>query len=68
MDGETIEVHLLNIFLQILQNLGKVDKTEDDIFDEHLQNYTRQQNAANKLQKEFSNYIRCVRGKINNRI
>ncbi|XP_033365906.1 myc box-dependent-interacting protein 1 isoform X4 [Bombus vosnesenskii] len=44
-----------------LQNLGKVDRTADDIFDEHLQNFMRQQNAANRLQKEFNNYIRCVR-------
>lgn len=49
--------------MQILQNLGKVDRTADDIFDEHLQNFTRQQNAANRLQKEFNNYIRCIRGK-----
>lgn len=49
--------------LQFLQNLGKVDRTADDIFDEHLQNFMRQQNAANRLQKEFNNYIRCVRGK-----
>lgn len=48
--------------LQFLQNLGKVDRTADDIFDEHLQNFTRQQNSANRLQKEFNNYIRCVRG------
>uniref|UniRef100_A0AAR5P7K6 Endophilin-A n=1 Tax=Dendroctonus ponderosae TaxID=77166 RepID=A0AAR5P7K6_DENPD len=47
--------------LQILQNLGKVDRTADEIFDEHLQNFTKQQNAANRLQKEFSNYIRCIR-------
>ncbi|XP_034249245.1 myc box-dependent-interacting protein 1 isoform X3 [Thrips palmi] len=45
----------------ILQNLGKVDRTSDEIFEEHLQNFTRQQNAANRLQKEFNNYIRCVR-------
>lgn len=56
---------VLNSFLlfQFLQNLGKVDRTADDIFDEHLQNFTRQQNSANRLQKEFNNYIRCVRGK-----
>ncbi|KAG5890016.1 hypothetical protein JTB14_012638 [Gonioctena quinquepunctata] len=46
---------------KILQNLGKVDRTADEIFDEHLQNFTRQQNAANRLQKEFNNYIRCIR-------
>ncbi|KAK9709984.1 BAR domain [Popillia japonica] len=45
----------------ILQNLGKVDRTADEIFDEHLQNFTKQQNAANRLQKEFNNYLRAVR-------
>lgn len=52
-----------NFFLQILQNLGKVDRTADEIFDDHLTNFTKQQLSANKLQKEFNNYIRCVRGK-----
>lgn len=47
---------------QILQNLGKVDRTADEIFDDHLNNFNRQQASANKLQKEFNNYIRCVRG------
>lgn len=46
---------------KILQNLGKVDKTADDVFDEHLDNFNRQQRAAARLQKEFTNYIRCVR-------
>ncbi|XP_060838125.1 amphiphysin isoform X3 [Rhopalosiphum padi] len=46
---------------KFLQNLGKVDRTEDEIFNEHLQNFSKQQNTANKLQKEFNNYIRCVR-------
>uniref|UniRef100_A0A1B6DR86 Uncharacterized protein n=1 Tax=Clastoptera arizonana TaxID=38151 RepID=A0A1B6DR86_9HEMI len=46
---------------KILQNLGKVDRTSDDIFEDHLQNFTKQQNAATKLQKEFNNYIRCIR-------
>lgn len=48
---------------QILQNLGKVDRTADEIFDEHLTNFNRQQNNATRLQKEFNNYIRCIRGK-----
>jgi amphiphysin len=47
---------------QILQNLGKVDRTADEIFDEHLNNFQLQQNSANRLQKEFNNYIRCIRG------
>lgn len=51
------------IFFQILQNLGKVDRTSDEIFDEYLTNFNRQQQNANRLQKEFNNYIRCIRGK-----
>ncbi|KAL2732871.1 amphiphysin isoform X1 [Vespula maculifrons] len=50
-----------SFFFLFLQNLGKVDRTADDILDEHLQNFTRQQYSANRLQKEFNNYIRCVR-------
>ncbi|TMW40078.1 hypothetical protein DOY81_014842, partial [Sarcophaga bullata] len=45
----------------ILQNLGKVDRTSDEIFDEYLTNFNRQQQNANRLQKEFNNYIRCIR-------
>ncbi|XP_066908310.1 amphiphysin isoform X3 [Halyomorpha halys] len=46
---------------KFLQNFGKVDRTADDIFDEHLENFNRQQISANRLQKEFNNYIRCIR-------
>lgn len=53
---------MISVLFQILQNLGKVDRTADEIFDEHLQNFTRQQNAATRIQKEFNNYIRCIRG------
>lgn len=60
--ASTARLKSCNFHLQFLQNLGKVDRTADDIFDEHLQNFTRQQNSANRLQKEFNNYIRCVRG------
>lgn len=49
------------ISLQLLRNLGKVDQTADEIFDDHLSNFNRQQNNAARLQKEFNNYIRCVR-------
>lgn len=42
--------------------MGKVDRTADEIFDDHVQNFNKQQNAANKLQKELNNYIRCVKG------
>uniref|UniRef100_A0A8D8U3W2 Amphiphysin n=1 Tax=Cacopsylla melanoneura TaxID=428564 RepID=A0A8D8U3W2_9HEMI len=46
---------------KLLQNLGKVDRTADEIFDDDLTNFNKQQNAAARLQKEFNNYIRCVR-------
>lgn len=59
------EINRISFFfscLQLLQNLGKVDRTADEIFDEHLTNFNRQQNNASRLQKEFNNYIRCIRG------
>ncbi|XP_044736490.1 amphiphysin [Chrysoperla carnea] len=59
--AKTVQKHAGRAKEKFLQNFGKVDRTADEIFDEHLENFTRQQNAANKLQKEFSNYIRCVR-------
>ncbi|XP_056640500.1 myc box-dependent-interacting protein 1 isoform X2 [Diorhabda carinulata] len=59
--AKSVQKHAGRAKEKLLQNLGKVDRTADEIFDEHLQNFTRQQNAANRLQKEFSNYIRCVR-------
>uniref|UniRef100_A0A182MHE3 Uncharacterized protein n=1 Tax=Anopheles culicifacies TaxID=139723 RepID=A0A182MHE3_9DIPT len=49
------------LLTSLLQNLGKVDRTADEIFDEHLTNFNRQHTCATRLQKEFSNYIRCVR-------
>ncbi|XP_076675377.1 amphiphysin isoform X5 [Andrena cerasifolii] len=60
--AKTVQKHAGRAKEKFLQNLGKVDRTADDIFDEHLQNFMRQQNAANRLQREFNNYIRCVRG------
>lgn len=59
--AKSVQKHAGRAKEKILQNLGKVDRTADEIFDEHLQNFTRQQNSANKLQKEFNNYIRCIR-------
>lgn len=56
------QMYYVCCFTQILQNLGKVDRTADEIFDEHLVNFNRQQTNANRLQKEFNNYIRCIRG------
>ncbi|XP_063603139.1 amphiphysin-like [Penaeus indicus] len=46
---------------KILQNLGKADKTTDEVFDEYEANFARQQSNANRLHKEVSNYLRCCR-------
>ncbi|XP_055915949.1 amphiphysin isoform X2 [Eupeodes corollae] len=61
MLAKSVQKHAGRAKEKILHNLGKVDRTADEIFDDHLNNFTRQQNSANKLQKEFGNYIRCVR-------
>ncbi|XP_059620083.1 myc box-dependent-interacting protein 1 isoform X1 [Phlebotomus argentipes] len=59
--AKSVQKHAGRAKEKILQNLGKVDRTADDIFDEHLTNFNRQQTNANRLQKEFNNYIRCIR-------
>lgn len=59
--AKSVQKHAGRAKEKLLQNLGKVDRTADEIFDEHLTNFTRQQNSATRLQKEFNNYIRCVR-------
>ena len=41
----------------VLQNLGKVDKTQDELFDEFLNNFAKQQVTAAKLQKYLHGYI-----------
>nr|XP_037279512.1 myc box-dependent-interacting protein 1-like isoform X4 [Rhipicephalus microplus] len=46
---------------RILQNLGRADRTKDEVFEVYLYNFTRQQTAAAKLQKEFKNYVLCIK-------
>ncbi|CAB3370587.1 Hypothetical predicted protein [Cloeon dipterum] len=59
--AKTLQKHAGRTKEKILQNLGKVDRTADEIFDEHLQNFNKQQAQTSRLQKEFNNYIRCIR-------
>ncbi|XP_052895965.1 amphiphysin isoform X2 [Anopheles moucheti] len=59
--AKSVQKHAGRAKEKLLQNLGKVDRTADEIFDEHLTNFNRQHTCATRLQKEFSNYIRCVR-------
>ena len=53
--------HIFFLF-QLLQNLGKADKTTDEIFEEHLLNFNQQQANSTRLQKDIANYIRCIKG------
>ncbi|XP_059479034.1 amphiphysin isoform X2 [Neocloeon triangulifer] len=59
--AKSLQKHAGRTKEKILQNLGKVDRTADEIFDEHLQNFNKQQAQTSRLQKEFNNYIRCIR-------
>uniref|UniRef100_A0A2M4ACZ0 Putative amphiphysin n=1 Tax=Anopheles triannulatus TaxID=58253 RepID=A0A2M4ACZ0_9DIPT len=59
--AKSVQKHAGRAKEKLLQNLGKVDRTGDEIFDEHLTNFNRQHSCATRLQKEFSNYIRCIR-------
>ncbi|XP_049542004.1 amphiphysin isoform X3 [Anopheles darlingi] len=59
--AKSVQKHAGRAKEKLLQNLGKVDRTGDEIFDEHLTNFNRQHTCATRLQKEFSNYIRCIR-------
>lgn len=59
--AKSVQKHAGRAKEKLLQNLGKVDRTADEIFDEHLTNFNRQHTCATRLQKEFTNYIRCVR-------
>lgn len=46
----------------VLQNLGKADKTTDELFQMYEENFYKQQNHAMKLQKEFKTYINSLKG------
>lgn len=58
---KSIQKHAGRAKQKLLQNLGKVDRTADVIFDEHLTNFNHQQNNTTRLHKELSNYIHCMR-------
>jgi len=46
---------------KILQNLGKKDKTTDEIFEDHVRNFNEQQVSSTRLHKDINNYLRCIR-------
>ncbi|XP_021948533.1 myc box-dependent-interacting protein 1 isoform X2 [Folsomia candida] len=59
--GKTFQRSVGRAKEKLLQNLGKVDRTADEILDEQIGNFNKQQGAATRLQKELNNYIRCIR-------
>jgi len=61
MKPKTGHQYLERMYVKILQNLGKADKTTDEIFEEHLQNFNAQQVNATRLHKDINNYLRCIR-------
>ncbi|KAI1290042.1 Amphiphysin [Halotydeus destructor] len=46
---------------RLLQNLGKADKTTDELFEVYSVNFNKQQTSAARLQKEMKNYVTCLR-------
>jgi len=61
MKPKSGQAYIERMYVKILQNLGKADKTTDEIFEEHLQNFNTQQVNATRLHKDINNYLRCIR-------
>ncbi|XP_071523136.1 myc box-dependent-interacting protein 1 isoform X13 [Panulirus ornatus] len=59
--AKTVQKHAGRAKEKILQNLGKADRTVDDVFDEYELNFNKQQTNANRIHKEVANYLRCCR-------
>lgn len=59
--SKVVQKHAVRAKERLLQNLGKADKTTDELFDIYVNNFNKQQNSANKLHKEFKNYLASVR-------
>jgi len=45
---------------KFMQKVGKLDETKDEVFDEFVNNFNKQQTAASRLQKELKQYIQCL--------
>ncbi|XP_002736694.1 myc box-dependent-interacting protein 1-like [Saccoglossus kowalevskii] len=59
--GKSFTKHTTRAKERMLRSLGKADETKDQIFDEYVQNFNKQQAAAGKLQREVKQYIQCVK-------
>jgi len=45
---------------KLKQRVGKGDETKDEVFDEFVTNFNKQQAAAARLHTELKNYLRCI--------
>ncbi|XP_054161471.1 myc box-dependent-interacting protein 1-like [Oppia nitens] len=59
--SRVVQKHSLRAKERLLQNFGKADKTTDELFEVYQNNFNKQQNTANRLQKELKNYYNCCR-------
>ncbi|XP_028395923.1 amphiphysin-like [Dendronephthya gigantea] len=50
---------------KVKRKLGKSDETKDEIFDRFVDNFNKQQDAVQRLQKELKNYINCLKAMLN---
>ena len=46
-----------------MRQIGKADRTTDELFELFENNFNKQQNCAIRLQKEVKNYATCIRCK-----
>ncbi|XP_029207153.2 myc box-dependent-interacting protein 1-like [Acropora millepora] len=46
---------------KVKQKLGKANETKDVTFDEFVNNFNKQQGAAQRLHKELKNYYSCIK-------
>ncbi|KAF8790409.1 Myc box-dependent-interacting protein 1 like protein [Argiope bruennichi] len=70
--SKSVQKHAGRAKERILQNLGKADRTTDDILNLYISNFNKQHASAQRLSKEFKNYVSCARAmqaaKIKNKI
>lgn len=59
--SKSVQKHAGRAKERILQNLGKADRTTDDILNLYISNFNKQHASAQRLSKEFKNYVSCAR-------
>lgn len=58
---KSVQKHAGRAKERILQNLGKADRTTDDVLNLYISNFNKQHASAQRLSKEFKNYVSCAR-------